>query len=86
VTNPGNQSSTVNTAIGPVQLSASGGTPPYAWSATGLPPGLTVSAAGSITGTPTKTGSYTVTVTATDSSNATGSASFGWSVRKKHGR
>ena len=34
-------------------LAASGGVPPYTWAASGLPGGLTVSAAGSIGGTPT---------------------------------
>jgi len=44
---------------------------PTSYTATGLPPGLTVNAAsGAITGTPTTPGTYVVTVTAT---NATGS-------------
>ena len=49
-------------------VSAVGGTPPYTWTATGLPPGLTISSAGIISGTPTTTGTYSVTVTVTDSS------------------
>lgn len=35
------------------QLIAAGGTPPYTWSATGLPPGLSISTGGTITGVPT---------------------------------
>jgi hypothetical protein len=38
VINPGNQTSTVGTPISNLTLSATGGTPPYTWSATGLPP------------------------------------------------
>jgi hypothetical protein len=48
-------------------LTATGGIPKYSWSATGLPPGLSLSARGNLAGTPTATGSYQVTVTATDS-------------------
>jgi hypothetical protein len=48
-------------------LTATGGIPTYTWSATGLPPGLSLSARGNLAGTPTATGSYQVTVTATDS-------------------
>jgi uncharacterized protein (TIGR03437 family) len=37
-------------------LTASGGTPPYTWSAVGLPPGITLNAAGVLSGTPTSVG------------------------------
>lgn len=80
VTNPGNQTGTAGTATS-LQLSASGGTPPYSWSATGLPPGLTVNTStGQITGTPTTAGSYSVTATATDSVTASGSTTFNWTI------
>lgn len=52
----------------PVDLTATSGTAPYSWSATGLPEGVSISAGGSITGTPTTTGVYEVTATVTDSS------------------
>jgi len=82
VTSPGGQTATVGTAIGNLQIratdSASGET--LAYTAAGLPAGLSISASGLITGTPTAAGSFGVTVTATDSSGASGSTSFTWSV------
>nr|WP_324251942.1 putative Ig domain-containing protein [Xanthomonas arboricola] len=50
-------------------LSASGGTAPYTFAVTAgaLPAGLTLSAAGVLSGTPTATGSFNFTATATDS-------------------
>ncbi|NDD90807.1 hypothetical protein EBZ37_01800 [bacterium] len=48
-------------------LTAAGGTPPYTFSATGLPAAFTLNPAiGLITGTPTTAGSATVSVTVTD--------------------
>ena len=54
-------------------LSATGGTAPLTWSVTAgsLPPGLELSAAGNITGTPTTPGSTNLTVTVHDSLGAT---------------
>ena len=69
------------TAITPRQLpTATGGTAPYTYTATGLPAGLTVAAAtGMLSGTPTAAAAATtVTYTATDSATpaATGSLTF----------
>jgi uncharacterized protein (TIGR03437 family) len=52
-----------------VPLSAAGGQPPYRWSISpgALPPGLNVSTAGVISGTPTETGVYNFTLRVTDS-------------------
>lgn len=60
---------TVGTAYPSFQFTATGGTTPYTWTATGLPAGLTLSTAGLLSGTPTAGGSFNVTVTVTDSSN-----------------
>ena len=49
--------------------SASGGTPPYTWSATGLPPGLSMNLSGVISGIPTTAGTYPGTVTVTDNTS-----------------
>jgi len=49
---------------------ASGGASPFTWSETGaLPPGLALSSAGQLTGTPVTAGTYAITVMVADSSN-----------------
>ena len=61
-------------AITPVTMTASGGTGTgYTFSASGLPAGLTMSAGGTISGTPTVSGTFPYTVTVTDSAGNTGS-------------
>ena len=87
VTNPGNQTGTVGTAAS-LQIhatdSASGQTLTY--TATGLPAGLSInSSTGLISGTPTTAGTSSVTVTAKDTTNASGSASFTWTISSSGG-
>jgi len=53
-----------------VKLNAAGGSPPYSWAATSLPPGLTLGPDGSITGTPIIAGTYHFTVQVTDKTSA----------------
>lgn len=82
VTSPGNQTGTVGTAAS-LQIkatdSASGQTLTY--TASGLPAGLSISSStGLISGTPTTAGSPSVTVTATDTTGASGSATFTWTI------
>jgi hypothetical protein len=52
-----------------VQFTASGGsvTPPFTWTATGLPDGLSVSPSGVLSGAPTEAGTFYFTLTLTDS-------------------
>jgi hypothetical protein len=49
-------------------FTASGGSPPYTWQSSGtMPPGLNVGSDGTVSGTPTQSGSFSFSVTATDS-------------------
>jgi hypothetical protein len=87
VTNPGSQTGTVGTAVS-LQISAtdsaSGQTLTY--SATGLPAGLSIaSSTGLISGTPTTAATSNVTVTAKDTTGASGSASFTWTINSSTG-
>jgi hypothetical protein len=50
------------------------------FTATGLPPGISIASNGTISGTGTTLGTYTVTVTATDTEGVSGTATFVWSV------
>ncbi|QIL38957.1 T9SS type B sorting domain-containing protein [Pedobacter sp. HDW13] len=56
---------------------ATGGTGPYTYAATGVPPGLTFNpATREITGTPTQTGTFTIPVTVTDANGNTITSSY----------
>jgi hypothetical protein len=62
-------------------LGASGGTPPHNWSATSaLPPGLAISAAGAISGTPATAGSYAFTAQVADSASHTAAYTYSLTV------
>lgn len=50
---------------------ASGGTPPFSWSASGLPPGLELNTSGQLSGNPATAGTYPIIVGVTDSSGLT---------------
>jgi sugar lactone lactonase YvrE len=69
---------TVSVAYGSVTFTATGGTAPYTYTYTGtLPPGLTLSSNGVLSGTPTTAGGpYSFTVVATDSESVTGSSPY----------
>ncbi len=81
VTSPGAQTGTVGTASS-LQIhatdSAAGQT--LTFSATGLPPGLSINSSGLISGTPTMSGTFNSTVTATDGTGAAGSAPVTWTI------
>ena len=72
---------TTNTALAGVAFSqtfgATGGQPAYTFSVAGglLPSGLSLSPAGSLTGTPTQTGTFNVTVRGTDANGCSGVSS-----------
>ena len=52
-------------------LQAAGGVAPYTWTSSGtLPPGLTLSSAGVLSGTPTQFGTFSFNVTVTDSAGS----------------
>jgi len=81
VTNPGNKTGTVGTAASLQMSGTDSGGLALSWSATGLPAGLSINASsGLISGTPTTAGTSNVTVTAKDSTNASGSTSFTWTI------
>ncbi|MFD8393627.1 putative Ig domain-containing protein [Streptomyces sp. NPDC059680] len=81
VTNPGSQSTTTGSAASlQIQASDSGGAS-LTYSASGLPTGLSInSSTGLISGTASTAGTYQVTVSAQDSTGASGSTSFTWTV------
>ncbi|WP_416956618.1 putative Ig domain-containing protein [Streptomyces sp. Agncl-13] len=85
VTNPGSQSTATGSAAS-LQISGSDSAgAALTYSATGLPTGLSISSAGLISGTASTAGTYAVTVTAKDSTGASGSASFTWTVSTSGG-
>ena len=78
---PGSLPSGALTVSYSATLAATGGTPPYTWSASGLPGGLSISSStGAIAGTPTATGTFTVNVVVTDSNMATGKAALSLTI------
>jgi hypothetical protein len=83
VANPGAQT-TLYPDSASLQMTASGGSGPYTWSATGLPTGLSINTStGLISGRPTVLALYSVTVRATPAGGANpGSTTFSWRVRR----
>jgi hypothetical protein len=63
-------------------LLANGGTSPYTYAVTGsLPPGLSFSNSGVLSGTPTTMGTYNFTITATDTNAYSGAQTYSLSVQ-----
>jgi hypothetical protein len=83
VANPGSQSTFVYDSDA-LPMTATGGTPPFTWSASGLPSGFSINAStGLISGASTRIGTYTVTVTAVDAAGRSGSTQFTWAIRRE---
>ncbi len=60
-----------------LQITAVGGAAPYTFTETGaLPAGITLTAAGLLSGTPTVSGTFPITITATDVNACTGSQAY----------
>jgi prepilin-type N-terminal cleavage/methylation domain-containing protein len=73
----------LNTAVGgtaTLTATASGGTPGYVWTATGLPSPVKLSTTGVLSGKPTLPGTYIVTFTVTDVPKKTAKMMFVWTV------
>ena len=62
-------------------VAVSGGVAPFTWSATGMPTGMSISAAGAIGGTPTASGTFSVTVRVTDAAGGTATRTVSLVVR-----
>jgi uncharacterized protein (TIGR03437 family) len=64
-----------------ISMSVAGGVAPYTWSATGLPPGVTISGNGTLGGTPTQIGTFSnVTIRVQDSGSNTGAGTYSIAV------
>jgi beta-glucosidase len=81
VVNPYGYSSPKGAAVSfAMQAQDSNSAQTLTYTATGLPPGITIASTGTISGSGSTLGTYTVTVTATDSAAVSGTATFVWSV------
>ncbi len=80
ITDPPDQTGTVNTALTALQFAATGGYPAYTWAASGLPTGTSMSSAGKVTGTPTASGTFSATITATDVNGYTATDTVKWTI------
>ncbi len=82
IASPGSRLSRKGARITPVRIAArvSGSASALTFTASGLPPGLSISPRGVISGTPRAIGSYLVRVDATDATGMTGLTSLRWTV------
>ncbi|MBO0492204.1 putative Ig domain-containing protein [Pseudomonas sp. Marseille-Q1929] len=71
-----------NTAYSTQTITASGGAAPYTFAITSgaLPAGLSLSSGGTLSGTPTASGTYNITVTATDANGVTGARAYSFTI------
>jgi beta-glucosidase len=81
ITSPGPQEGLAGTSVTvPVSASDTTGGQTPAFTATGLPAGLSISGSGTISGTPTTAGTSTATVTAKDGNGSLATTTFTWTV------
>lgn len=64
----------------PCPVVTTNGVPPFVFTASGLPPGLSMDTGGLITGTPTTNGVYSVTVDVVDAFLGTANTTFSWTI------
>ena len=80
LTSPGNQTSVVGAAIDLPLVASDPNGDPLNWSASGLPPGLSIdSSTGRVTGTPTTSGTYSTVLAVSDGFN-NASTTITWTV------
>lgn len=82
ITNPANlRNWTINRDYPGTQIVVSGGTSPFAWSANGLPPGLSMDALGVITGTPTELDTFSpITFTVVDAAGVSATRNYSMTI------
>ena len=83
VESPGDQTDATGGPITPLTITGQNSSPDYSftsWSATGLPPGLSIDSTGTVTGTPTTTGTYSVEVFGYEGTYAYGYTTFSWTI------
>jgi hypothetical protein len=82
VINPGSRSAEVGLPVSLRVRGTSSKGDALSYVAAGLPPGLSISNGGVVSGTPRTTGTYSVKVTATDLTGTSGAASFRWAITR----
>jgi prepilin-type N-terminal cleavage/methylation domain-containing protein len=80
ITGPVARSDSLNSTVTGVSATASGGSGPYTWSATDLPPGMAMTASGMFSGKVTQTSRYVMTLTVTDGNGLTDVEYVPWAV------
>jgi ricin-type beta-trefoil lectin protein/putative Ig domain-containing protein len=80
ITSPGGQTNASGSSVSLQLHGSSSAGYPVSWSEVGLPPNLTLSMSGLISGTPTTPGIYGVTVTAADPAGTSRAVSFNWTI------
>ena len=84
---PANQKQVIGDPVGlPLQQAIPVPGQTVTFTATGLPPGVSLSASGQLTGWLSRTGNYSVQVSASDAAGTLGSVAYGWTVAAAPGQ